>query len=117
MAKVGSMTASTAFGVGAGYVAISPKFWVFTLGAIAAIADSDLPPTLAIVTFVAFVALALSVNLAMIGFSAFSPSRSADLLQRFSDWLERNNRIIKIVLGTVFGTWFLFKALSGFGLI
>jgi threonine/homoserine/homoserine lactone efflux protein len=98
-------------------VAVSPKFWVFTLGAIAAIAESEVPSATAVLTFLAFVALALSVNLAMVGFSAVSPSRSADLLRRLADWLERNNRVIKIVLGAVFGTWFLFKALSGFGLI
>jgi hypothetical protein len=32
-------------------------------------------------------------------------------------WLQRNNRVVVIVLGLVFGTWFLIKALSGFGVL
>jgi hypothetical protein len=56
------------------------KFWVFTLGAISAIADTHLGAKLSILTF------------------------------------KRNNRILTIVLGVIFGTWFLFKALARLGL-
>jgi hypothetical protein len=31
--------------------------------------------------------------------------------------LERRNRVIMIVLGLVFGTWFLIKALNGLDVI
>ncbi len=34
-----------------------------------------------------------------------------------SAWLERHNRVIVIVLGLVFGVWFLLKALSGLGVL
>jgi hypothetical protein len=117
MSKLDSMSAPSAFGFGAGYVAISPKFWVFTLGAIGAIADAQLGSSSATLTFVAFVTLALSVNLVILGYAAVSPSGSAVALERFAAWLQGNNRVIKIVLGVVFGTWFLIKALSGFGII
>ena len=115
--KLGSMSSGPAFGFGAGYVAISPKFWVFTLGAIGAIDDAQLGASSAVLTFVAFVALALSINLAILGYAAVSPSGSAVALERFAAWLNGNNRVIKIVLGVVFGTWFLIKALSGFGIL
>jgi hypothetical protein len=115
--KLDSMSSRSAFGFGAGYVAISPKFWVFTLGAIGAIADAQLTTSSAMLTFVAFVALALSVNLVILGYATVSPSSSAVALERFAAWLQGNNRVIKIVLGVVFGTWFLFKALSGFGIL
>jgi uncharacterized membrane protein (GlpM family) len=117
MSKVGSMTPLAAFGVGAGYVAVSPKFWVFTLGAIGALADAHLAVASSTLSFILFVVLALSPNLAMVGFAAIAPRRSAEVLKPFADWLERRNRVITIILGVVFGTWFLFKALSGFGLI
>lgn len=32
-------------------------------------------------------------------------------------WLQRPNRFIVIVLGVVFGTWLLVKALDGLGII
>ena len=35
------------------------------------------------------------------------------LLARVSAWLEKNNRVMVIVLGFVFGAWFLLKALQG----
>jgi hypothetical protein len=34
------------------------------------------------------------------------------MLDAFSEWLRRNNRLITIVIGVVFGTWFLLKALK-----
>ncbi len=117
MKRVGSMTPLAAFGFGAGYVAISPKFWVFTLGAIGAIEEANMTTRSSVLTFVVFVTLALSINLAIVCFAAVSPSGSADVLGRFADWISDKNRVITIILGAVFGTWFLFKALSGFGLI
>jgi hypothetical protein len=117
MNKAESMSSMSAFGAGAGYVAISAKFWVFTLGAIGAIGDANIGRVPSVVTFVTFVVLTLSGNLAVIGFAAASPDRSAAALTRFADRLQRNNRIIVIALGLVFGTWFLVKALSGLGLI
>ena len=117
MSKAESMSPMGAFGAAAGYVAISLKFWVFTLGAIGAISDAHLGRVTSVLTFVAFVALALSGNLAVLAFAAASPDRSATALERFADWLQRNNRIITIALGVLFGTWFLVKALSGLGFI
>jgi threonine/homoserine/homoserine lactone efflux protein len=117
MAKVGSMSWPAALGAGATYVAIAPKFWVFTLGAVGAIVDAQLGAPASIATFIGFVALALSVNLAILACAAVSPERSAAALERLSGWLQSKTRLIAIVLGVVFGTWFLVKALAGFGII
>jgi hypothetical protein len=46
-----------------------------------------------------------------------SPAKATGLLDRSSAWLERRNRVIMIVLGLVFGTWFLIKALNGLDVI
>ena len=52
MVKACSMSPLTAFGAGAGFMTLSAKFLVFTLGAISAIADAHLGVELAVITFV-----------------------------------------------------------------
>lgn len=117
LARVETMPGLAAFGAGAALVAVSPELWVFTLGAIGAIADAPLGPSASILTFGAFVALTLSGSLAVLGFAAVAPERSATVLSRAGGWFERRSRAIAVVLGTVFGTWFLLKALSALGLV
>ena len=117
MDKVGSLSSSGAFGAGSAYVAVAPKFWVFTLGAIGAIADAKLGAPASVLAFLAFVVLALSGNLAILAFAAVAPGRAATALDGFADALKRRDRVITVVLGVVFGTWFLVKALSGFGIV
>src|SRR5262245_60278935 len=55
LVKAGSMSPLTAFGAGAGFMTISVKFLVFTLGAISAIAEAHLGAKLSVLTFVLFV--------------------------------------------------------------
>jgi len=117
MTMPASLTPGKAFLVGAGYVAVAAKFWVFTLGAVAAIGQADLGRPESIVAFLLFVVLAESVVIVIVGAALFAPKRSAGLLDRVSDWLERHNGAIVVVLGLVFGTWFLIKALDGLGVI
>ena len=45
------------------------------------------------------------------------PARAAAMLDGITGFLARYNRVIMIVLGAVFGTWFLVKALSGLGVL
>jgi hypothetical protein len=117
MAKVESMTPGKAFGLGAGYLAIAPKFWVFTIGALGVIAEAPLAPLAAAGVYVGFVAAAQigSLLVLLAGFAA--PRRSADALDALAAWLQRHNRAITIALGLIFGLWFLVKALQGFGIL
>jgi hypothetical protein len=110
-----SMTPGKAFVLGAGLLAIGAKFWVFTLGAIAAIGEADLGRPASIATFLVFAVLAVSVQLVLIGVAVFAPARSDALLDRASAWLSRHNRVMMIVIGLVFGAWFLIKGLDGLG--
>jgi hypothetical protein len=112
-----TMRPGKAFVLGAGVLALGVKFWVFTLGALSAIGDADLGRANSILTFIAFVALAESVHLAVLATSFAVPDRSEELLRRASDWLQRHNRIIVIVLGFVFGAWFVLKGLDGLGVV
>lgn len=110
-----SMSAGKAFLLGAGSLAIGAKFWVFTLGAIGAIGDADLNRTSAVITFIAFAVATVSAHLIVLAVAVMLPKQSASALDATASWLKGHNRIIVIVLGLVFGTWFLLKGLHGFG--
>jgi len=112
-----SVTTGRAFLFGAGYVAIAAKLWVFTLGAIAAIDEAGLGNAASVALFVLFVALAEAIPIAFVAYAALAPASSQVLLGKVSAWLEKNNRVIVIVLGLVFGVWFLLKALQGLGVL
>ena len=114
---VTSATPAKAFVIGAGVMAVSVKAWVFTLAAISAIGGAGLERTTNVVTYVAFVALASSGNLLVVGLAALFPERSRSLLDRVLHWLEQHDRAIMIVVGLVFGIWFGIKALRGFGIL
>ena len=115
MEKAGSLSPLAAFGAGAAYMAVAVKFWAFTLAAIDAIAEAHLAPAAWAGTYVVYVLLAQSVVIGVLAYAAVAPRSSAATLAAFTRWLERNNRAIVIVLGLVFGTWFLYKALVGLG--
>ncbi len=117
IAMIESVSPGRAFFLGVGFLAIGAKFWVFTLGAIAAIGEADLEPAAAIGMFLLFVLLAESIHLAILAIAFAMPDRSDKVLERMSDWLERHNRLLMIILGAVFGTWFIFKALDGLGIL
>jgi threonine/homoserine/homoserine lactone efflux protein len=111
VAKAGSMSPWTAFGAGAGFMTISVKYLVFTLGTMSAIIESRMGVPLAVLTFLLFVVLAECVPVTILALAVSPSSRSAAILKGFGDWLRRRRRAITIVFGLVFGTWFLIKAL------
>lgn len=112
-----TMGPAKAFGFGVALIAVGPKFWVFTLGAISAIGDADLGRPEGAITFLVFAVLASAVQLAALVFAYAAPARADAVLGRASAWLEEKNRVIVIVLGVVFGTWFLLEALDGLGVL
>ena len=112
-----SITPLRAFLLGAGLLLIGVKFWVFTLGAIAAIQEAALGRGESIVAFLLFVVLAASIQLALIAVAYLMPHRSEAVLDRVGALLTRYDRWIVIAIGVVFGTWFLIKALNGYGIL
>jgi hypothetical protein len=117
MAALSSMTPGKAFLLGAAVILISVKLWVFTFAAIGAIGDAGMPRSTNAVTYIVFVLLGLSTHLAIIAAAAFFPTKSRALLDNSLRWLQDHNRVIMIALGLVFGAWFLYKGLHGFGII
>ncbi|ODR23168.1 GAP family protein [Mycobacterium gordonae] len=117
MAMLMSASPTKAFFIGAGVVTVSVKAWVFTLAAIGVIGSADLGHPAKMATYVAFVLLAASANLIIIGAAAVFGDRSRSVLDRVLRWLQANDRPIVVVAGLVFGMWFGLKALRGFGIV
>jgi hypothetical protein len=117
LTKAGSMSPIAAFGAGAGFMAISVKFLVFTLGAIGAIAEANMGVWVSALMFALFVVLAEIAPLTILALAASASSQSTAVLEGFSAWLQRKKRAVTILLGVVFGTWFLVKALKQLGVL
>jgi hypothetical protein len=117
MTALDGLSPARSFLYGAGAMVIGVKFWVFTLSAVAVIGDADLGQPDAAITFVVFVVLASSAQLALIAMAAAAPRRTAVVLGRLSGWLTAHNATLMVVIGFVFGTWFLVKALDGLGVL
>jgi hypothetical protein len=115
LTRAGSLTPGRAFLTGAGLLVIAPKFWVFNLGAIAAIEEAALAPPAPVAAYLVFVALTALPTAAIVAVALATPDRADRLLERLSRWLERNNGPIVIAVGLVFGVWFLVQALTGLG--
>ena len=84
MAMIDSVTPVKAFGLGAGLVLVGVKFWVFTLGAIAAIGDAALGSGGAIATYLLFVVLAESIHLVIIGLAFVAPRAPSRCWRRWT---------------------------------
>lgn len=106
-----------AFLLGAGLIAVDPKGWVFTLGAIGAIEYASLGLGAGVATFVAFTLLTVFTHAGLLAAAMLSPQRADAALAGIEAWLERYNRPILIVASLVFGIYFGVKSLSGLGVI
>ncbi len=115
MNAVTSMSPARAFLLGAGAILIAVKLWVFTFGAIGAIGAAGLPWIENVAVYLVFVLLCVSPHITIVVAAALFPERSRSALRAALAWLQDHNRKIMITLGVVFGTWFLLKALHGFG--
>lgn len=111
MTAIDGLSPARSYLFGAGAMVIGVKFWVFTLSALAVIGDADLGQPAATITFLAFAVLASSAQLALIAVAFAAPRRAEVVLGRVSDWLTAHNRELMVVIGAVFGTWFILKAI------
>ena len=94
-------------------VLVAAKLWVFTLGAIAVIGASGLGRTESIVAYILFVFFAELLLILPVVAYAVAPRQAAASLNGARMWLERNQRVIAIIVSLVFGAIFLWKGLSG----
>ncbi|TAH53860.1 MAG: hypothetical protein EYC68_02130 [Chloroflexota bacterium] len=108
-----SVSAPKAFGFALLLMAIAIKQWVFALGALEVINKSALTLAESIIAYLIFILGAQFLILVPIVIRAALPRQSAHLLESGSQWLERNNRMLVIVVSVVFGAYFIFKGITG----
>jgi len=113
METVNKATNAKAFFVGIQLTLISPKMWVFILGAIGTISLAQLGQPQNNYTYIIFILLAQSLMLLTIGIRLLFPRRAVSLLAAASSWLEKNNRAIMIVISLLFGALFFYQGLTG----
>ncbi len=109
-----TVTPLRALFLGAGFVLIAPKLWVFVLGAITVIEEAQLGRPASTQTFLLFVLLAQSLLLIPILIRLLIPRRAQSLLAALADWMKRYNDPIVIAISLIFGVLFLYKGLSAF---
>jgi hypothetical protein len=112
-----SMRPQTAFGFGMLLVALGGKWWVFTLGAVAAISEADGGPARSAVDYLIFVALAELPVLLIVLSALIAPQRSGPALDALSSWMDAHNHRIVIAACLFFGLWFVVKAMVDFGVV
>lgn len=113
MANLGRMAPLKLFTYGALAMLIAPKMWVFALGALAVIYESGLRGTGAVTAYGIYVLGASLLILLPLLVYAVAPKWAGGVLEGINGWLERNNRVILIVVSFVFGLFFLQKGLGG----
>lgn len=113
MTMFNSISALKAFGFSLLLMLVAAKQWIFTLGALSVIREANLQNPDNVIAFLVFVLGAQSLVLIPILMSAVAPKQSGHLLEASSQWLERNNRMIVIVVSVIFGAYFIFKGITG----
>jgi len=113
LVMLGSLSLLQAFGMGAGLVLISGKFWVFTLSAISMIAEAQLGQPASTMAFLLFVLLAQSLLILAIVVRVIFPGQSKSILETIAAWLTRHNRPIVVAVSLIFGVVFFIQGVSG----
>ncbi|QDP97511.1 hypothetical protein FOE78_17745 [Microlunatus elymi] len=113
MTMAQSMSPRLAYGVGAALPLIGAKFWVFTLSAVAAIRNADLGYIAGSLAFVLYAVLSCALLIFIVGLRVAGTPWSLRALEGIAAWLKRHNKLIAVVLGAFFGTWFLGNGLAG----
>lgn len=113
MASIDGLTPARAGLTGAGLAALNPKNLVLALGAVAAIAQADVPDG------EQGAALALFVGVGTVGVAApivvhtLLQDRATRLLDRLRVWMTRRNAIIMAVLLALIGAKLVYDGVSG----
>jgi threonine/homoserine/homoserine lactone efflux protein len=113
MSAIESASNTKAFVFGIQLALISPKLWVFILGAIGTISAAQLGQPTSFITFIVFVLLAQSLLLLLVLIRLILPKHASSLINAASSWLDKHNRIIVIVISLIFGVYFFYQGFYG----
>jgi hypothetical protein len=114
MTMLDGLTPLRALLMGAGFIFIAVKLWVFTLGTLNIILEAQIGQPGSTFAFLLYILLAQSLLILPILIRLFLPKQAAVWLRSFGDWLERNNNTIVIIVSLVFGVLFLYQGISAF---
>jgi hypothetical protein len=113
MTGISGLSALRAMGAGALFVTIAVKQWVFTLSALGIISEAELGGSAGASLYLFYILTTQTLVLPPILAYAIAPQQAAKPLQTAQGWLERNNRVIVMVVSFIFGLWFSYKGITG----
>ena len=113
MQSISSMSPASAFGVGMALFPLQIKNLAIFVACVNLIAVANLAPLGSALTLVlVLVVFAIPVSV-LIGLYATVPNGASKVLASLRAWIEKNGRVITVVLCFVFGAFFLIRGLSG----
>jgi hypothetical protein len=112
LGKARDISPGKAFGLGAAFVLLSLKSWLFTLAALGAIQDgqpSGLESFLWVLGYILMAELPVRLPILM---RVLAPAKSVVALAAISEWFSKHNRALVIAAEIVFGLFFLAKGIT-----
>lgn len=109
--KVASSNLSALFLAGIAVQLINIDALAIFTGALKEIASADVSTTEAVVATSFGLAIMLSVYYAPAVIYSLFPARASGWLERMSEWILANSRMLEIVVGIAFGVYFIAKGL------
>jgi len=113
MESVNSMSPPRAFGFGVVLFLLQLKNLAIFVACIELIIASSLSPQRSAAALMLVLVIFAIPVLVLISLYASVPQRASDVLGSLRRWMEKNSRIITVVLCFLFGTFFLLRGLSG----
>jgi Sap, sulfolipid-1-addressing protein len=113
MESVASMSPAKAFGIGMVLFPVQIKNLAIFIACVELIAAASLGPGGSAVALGLVILVFAVPVIALIGLYAVATQRASEMLGSLRAWMEKNNRPITVVLGFVFGAFFLLRGLLG----
>jgi hypothetical protein len=113
MESVASMSPARAFGFGMVLFPVQIKNLAIFIACVELIAAASLGPGGSAVALGLVILVFAVPVIALIGLYAVATRRASAMLGSLRAWMEKNNRPITVVLGFVFGAFFLLRGLLG----
>jgi Na+(H+)/acetate symporter ActP len=113
MESVNSMSPPRAFGFGVVLFLLQLKNLAIFVACIELIIASSLSPQRSAAALMLVLVIFAIPVLVLISLYASVPQRASDVLGSLRRWMEKNSRIITVVLCFLFGTFFLLRGLLG----
>jgi threonine/homoserine/homoserine lactone efflux protein len=113
MAALDTITPLRAAGLGVVLGSVNPKCFVFIMGGVAAVAQTEIPGSEQAIAWAVFVVIA-SIGVAVpIAVSVALGARARDVLGRLQAWMAQNNAVIMAVMFLLLGVQLVGDAISG----